>query len=183
MWLDQSIESLRSFQRASCGLLGVVAACVMLLFSPTAAAQTVRVKNIMLCNGSDRTSPDPQIEGCSALIASGQEAPQTVAVAHNNRANAYVMKGEYDLAIKDYNEAIKLVPNSASYLNNRGVAYKKKAEYDRALEDFDQSIRLNPAYAGAFANRAGTYVHKAEYERAAHDYDEAIRLGETVPEV
>ncbi|HBE32507.1 MAG TPA: peptidase C14, partial [Cyanobacteria bacterium UBA11368] len=60
------------------------------------------------------------------------------------RGNAYYFKGEYDLAIEDLNEALKLNPNSAKAFYNRGVAYGNKGEYDRAIADFTAAINLNP---------------------------------------
>ncbi|MCD6490503.1 MAG: tetratricopeptide repeat protein [Thermodesulfobacterium sp.] len=42
------------------------------------------------------------------------------AVAYYNRGNAYLNKGEYDLAIKDLTKAIELNPNYAAAYNNRG---------------------------------------------------------------
>ena len=99
-------------------------------------------KNIDLCNGVDRSSPDIQINGCTALIASGEAPPETLVIAHNNRGNAYTTKGEYDRAVQDYDESIKLNPNYARAFNNRGVAYQKKGEYDRAIKDFDECIKL-----------------------------------------
>ncbi len=153
-----------------------LAALILLLSAAVAPAQTPRLKNILLCNSQDPSKSDAQIEGCSALIDAGDEKPETVAVAHNNRGNAYVTKGEYDLAIKDYDEALKLKQDYARALNNRGVAYKKKGDIDRALEDLDQSIKLNPMSAGTYANRAQIYETKREHGLAAADYDEAIRL-------
>jgi tetratricopeptide (TPR) repeat protein len=149
---------------------------LLLCFVSPAAAQNDRFRNIELCNGADRSSHEPQIKGCSALIASGKERPKVLSVAHNNRGNAYAARGEHDLAIRDYEESIRLDPTFARAFNNRGVAYRKKAQYIRAIEDFTQSIKLDPSYAGAFANRADGYQNIGEYRRAARDYDEAIRL-------
>ena len=118
------------------------------------------LKNIELCNGVDRTSPDIQIDACTSLINSGKQTPQTLVIAYNNRGNAYVAKGEYDRAIQDYDQSIKLSPNYSKAFNNRGVAYQKKGEYDRAIKDFDESIKLNPDYGNAFANRAETYQNQ-----------------------
>src|SRR5262249_46460690 len=145
--------------------------------------QDPKFRNVELCNGVDRTSLDIQIGGCTALIDSGKETPQTLVIAYNNRGNAYTAKGEYDRAIQDYDQSIKLDPNYARAFNNRGVAYQTKGEYDRAIDDFDESIKLNPQYASAFANRAQTYLNKGEYERAVLDYDEAIRLKPTLEAV
>src|SRR3954451_10375530 len=170
-----------AWKRARHGLVRMLAPALMLLLSVTVAtAQTPRLKNIFLCNGEDRTTPDPQIKGCTALIDAGGENVKTLASAYNNRGDAYIAKGEYDLAINDFDQSIKLNPESARTFNNRGFAYKKKGEYDRAMQDFEEGIKLNPMSAGTFANRAGIYEQKGEYVRAAQDYDEAIRLAPSV---
>ena len=95
------------------GLVHSLVPILILLLCPAiSTAQTPRLKNIALCNGEDRSAPDLQINGCTALIDAGDETPLTVAIAYNNRGNAYVEKGEYDLAIKDLDQAIKLTPES-----------------------------------------------------------------------
>src|SRR5690349_7556003 len=60
-------------------------------------------------------SPDLVIEGCSEIIDEGRQAPAILALAHNNRGVAYKVKGEYDLALNDYDHAIQLNPNAASH--------------------------------------------------------------------
>ena len=116
-----------------------------------------RLRNIQLCNESDRKLADAQIEGCSALIKDGKEPTLVLAIAHNNRGNAYSVKGDYDRAIQDYDVAIRLDPTYPKPFNNRGLAYQKKGDYDRAIKDFDEAIKLDPKYGYAFANRADTY--------------------------
>src|SRR5215813_12542794 len=83
---------------------------------------------------------------------------------------------DYDRAIADYGEAIRLIPKYALAFSNRGVAYGKKSEYDRAISDFNEAIRLDPKLAFAFFNRGLAYGHKGDHDRAISDYDEAIRL-------
>ena len=73
------------------------------------------------------------------------------------------MKGEYELAIRDYDKSIKLAPNYDKPFNNRGVAYQKKGQYDLAIQDFDAAIKNNQKYANAFANRAETYQKMGNY--------------------
>ena len=167
--------------RGRCVSHVVASSLMLLLLAAPASAQSPRPKNVNLCNGVDRTSPEPQIAGCTALIDSGEETALVMAIAHNNRGNAYLAKGEHDRAIRDYNEAIRLDPKNVRAFNdrafnNRGVAYRKKGDFDRALQDLDEAIRLNPSYAIAFANRADVYEKRGEHVRAVRDYDEAIRL-------
>lgn len=160
---------------------------LMLLVTLTAAqgtkpqaAQPSKLKNLDLCNDVDGTSVEAQITACTTFIESGIDTPQTLVSVYNNRGNAYISKGKYDLAIKDYDESIKLNPNYFKAYNNRGAAYKKKGEYDRAIADFDAAISINPEYANSFANRAETYAKKGDYGRALKDFDEAIRFQPTL---
>src|SRR5262249_38751328 len=108
---------------------GMASALMLLLLGGEVGAQrpaqNPKFRNVELCNGADRTSPDIQIGGCTALIDAGKETPQTLVIAYNNRGNAYTAKGEYDNAIQDYDQSIKLNPNYARAFNNRGVAYQK----------------------------------------------------------
>ena len=118
---------------------------LMWLLAPV-AAEVSDLAYVEACNGKNRTSAEPQIAACTALIDANADNPKVLAIAHNNRGNAYIRKGEYEQAIKDYDEAIKLMPNFAKALNNRGVAYQKRADYDRAMQDFDAAINIDPNY-------------------------------------
>ena len=149
-----------AWKRARVGLVRILAPALMLLLSVTVATgQTPRLKNIFLCNGEDRTTPDPQIKGCTALIDAGGENLKTLASAYNNRGDAYIAKGEYDLAINDFDQSIKLNADSARTFNNRGVAYKKRANTNaqcKILTRQSNSIRCPPApspIAPEFMNR------------------------------
>jgi tetratricopeptide (TPR) repeat protein len=51
-----------------------------------------------------------QIKGCTALIRSGQWSEKYVAFAYNDRGSAYQAMGDYDRAIADYLEAVRLDP-------------------------------------------------------------------------
>jgi tetratricopeptide (TPR) repeat protein len=63
------------------------------------------------------------------------------------------MQGNYERAIADLNEAIRLDPKSAVAYNNRGSAYAFQGDIDRAIADFSASIRLEPKVAAAPRHR------------------------------
>ena len=160
--------------------MGAAPILVALLLTSSATAQKPKAANdlqsIEMCNGSGRISIEPRIAGCTRLIESHQSTPTAKAIAYNNRGNAFIIKGDYEHAVQDFNEAIKLNPTFTKPFNNLGVAHLRKGEYDLAIQSLDKAIKLDPGYGGAFANRAEAYVKKNEYDRASHDYDEAIRL-------
>jgi tetratricopeptide (TPR) repeat protein len=93
------------------------------------------------------------------------------------RGDGSYEKKEYDKAVADYSEAIRISPNFADAFSHRGKTYCDKKEYDRAIKDFTEAIRLTPLDADAFVDRGIAYNGKKEYSRAVADYDQAIRLG------
>ena len=58
-------------------------------------------------------------------------------------------RGEYDKAIADYTEAIRLNPKDAEERCNRGSVRYAKGEYDKAIADCTEAIRLDPRLAAA----------------------------------
>ena len=68
-----------------------------------------------------------------------------LAIAYNGRGNAYSLIGNYDMAIKDYDEAIKLdSQNAKAYYHNRGNEYVRIKEYNKAMKDYESILRLDP---------------------------------------
>ncbi|MFZ1990264.1 MAG: tetratricopeptide repeat protein, partial [Alphaproteobacteria bacterium] len=115
-------------------------------------------------------NPDISIGGCTATIQSGQLDNEDLAVEFYNRGIAYRDKGDYDRAIADYTQAIRLKPDYAKAFNNRGLAYYNKGDYDRAIADYTQAIRLKPDDADAFFNRGSAYDAKGDHDRAIADF-------------
>ena len=153
-------------------LLSIQATNVLALSNAAVSAQAPRGWD--RCVGHE--SQDLVIEGCSEIIEEGQQAPAILSLAHNNRGVAYKAKGEYDSALKDYDQAIQLNPNSASHYNNRGIIYRLKHDYDRAIADYDEAIWLKSDYVAAFYNRALAYTDKGEYDHALADFGVVLQF-------
>ena len=62
--------------------------------------------------------------------------------AYKNRGVVYLNLGQFELAIKDYDEFIKLVPEDAGAYWNRGVAFKGLGNDIEAERNFKKSIEL-----------------------------------------
>jgi tetratricopeptide (TPR) repeat protein len=53
-------------------------------------------------------------------------------------------KGEYDRAIQDFDQVIRLAPDQAAGFSNRAFAYLKLQKADLAIADYDTALRTNP---------------------------------------
>src|SRR6266566_782465 len=132
------------------------------------------------CFAREGVSPEQKLANCTAVIESGGQTPQVLVGAFNSRGNAHLNNRNYDRAIADYNETIRLDPKYAIGFNNRGLAYLRKGRLDPAIADFDEAIRLNPNSAVAFRNRGLVNSRLQRYDRAIQDLDKAIRLDPNV---
>ena len=99
-----------------------------------------------------------------------------LAQAAYDRGNTALNQGNYDAAIREYTEAIRLLPNSFEPYFNRGLAYFEKKDWDAAIPDFTQAIQLNADFAGAYYWHGRVYREKSDYDRAITDFTQAIRL-------
>jgi tetratricopeptide (TPR) repeat protein len=122
--------------------------------------------------------PDPEISIalCSSIIQSGRARGRELAVAHTERGVAYVTLLDYDRALLDFDEAIRIDGKFARAFANRGAVYGAKQDFDQAIEDFTRVLALEPRSAHAFADRAGMYRLSGQHDAAIRDYSEAIRI-------
>ena len=67
--------------------------------------------------------------------------PKDVA-AFCQRADGLYCKGQYDKAIADYDQAIRLDPKSGPAYAGRGFAWCGKGDWAKAIKDFDEAEHL-----------------------------------------
>ena len=92
------------------------------------------------------------------------------------KGNSAIVKGDYDKAIADFTDAIRLESQNAEAYSYRGFAYWKKHDYDLAIADCNDAIRLDPKLASAYRNRGGAHAEMGDGDLAFADLTEAIRL-------
>jgi len=84
-----------------------------------------------------------------ALKAKDLEAGENAAFIYNALGFAYAAQEQFDLAIKQYKEAVERMPTYPTALNNLGFAYEKKQLTAQALESYEASLQLEPSNATA----------------------------------
>ena len=144
--------------------------------SCAAFAQGAISSAISACNLQDGAQSAARIQGCTTLIKSHEMTGHGLAVAFTNRGNAYMAGEQYELAIEDYTEAIRLDPSFAKAFNNRGTAYRTTGKLDLAMEDLNAAIRLGDQSIDPYVSRALIYELRADYVPAIADIDHAIGI-------
>ena len=76
----------------------------------------------------------------SATLVTSEE----YAKAHGLRGIAYAKKGQFDQAVADCNEAVRLAPKDFKTYGSRAFAYLLPGEHARAIVDDAEIIRLQP---------------------------------------
>jgi tetratricopeptide (TPR) repeat protein len=113
----------------------------------------------------------------TAYLGSRPSQSGNTAQTYYERGMSLYNQSNYDAAIQEFTEAIRIDPNYALAYYNRGNSYRYKNDYDRAIADYTQAIRLDPNYRNAYSNRGFTYNEfKNEYDTAIADFNQAIRI-------
>jgi tetratricopeptide (TPR) repeat protein len=79
-----------------------------------------------------------------ALRAAEVEAEPNVSPIFNAIGYGHFIQEQYDLAIRNYKEALKVNPNYVTALNNLAHAYEKKNLTSQALEVYEQALEQDP---------------------------------------
>ena len=117
-------------------------------------------------------APEAAIGFFSKLI---QETPQD-ADAHAARGNAELAARQFDVAIEDYNQALRLDSRNITALTNRALAWADKNQLERALADVDQALRIDPQSAAALFLRGTILAEAGQFNKAAADLSECLRI-------
>jgi len=75
-----------------------------------------------------------------------------VTQAFNNRGNEYNNRGEYQLALSDFNKGIRIAPRFKYLYNNRALTWSKLDSIERAIADLELALKLDPYYFDAHLN-------------------------------
>ena len=137
-------------------LLCTVAVLAAAALTAPAASDTLKDQTDICAD--EQAGADPRIDACTWLLQSEQLEPDSIPTILFNRGDAYRAKRQYDRAIEDYNQAIRLRPDDAGAFNNRGSIYEARGRNDFALQDYEEAIRLKPDHANALNNLAWLYA-------------------------
>ena len=100
------------------------------------------------------------------------------AEAYTFRGWTYSFLGDYDRAIAECLQAIKLDPEFGNPYNDIGAYLIEKGEYDEALPWLERSLqsRRYESYHYPHYNLGRVYAAKELYTKARHHFEQALKI-------
>lgn len=78
-------------------------------------------------------------------LKGGDAEEENLAPVHNALGFAYFAQEQYDIAIREYKEAVKQNPGYVTALNNLGHVYERKKLTAQALQTYEEALKHEPS--------------------------------------
>jgi len=116
---------------------------------------------------------------------SGAAQTETLVSFDNQMYKAYIIAGDYEREISDYNDAIMYYEQACEIYRDGylaiaglGFAYYETEDFDNAIRILNQAITNTDATAIAYLNLGNAYLKTDEYEQALVIYESGIDLAD-----
>ena len=83
---------------------------------------------------------------------------------------------QFDAAIHNYKQALKIKPDYAEAYFNMANVFKVKGDLEEAIENYKQALKLKPNYADAYNNMGNALKDKGDPEAAIESYKQALKF-------
>ena len=95
---------------------------------------------------------------------------------YQRRAYSYAKNQQFQEAIQDYSEAIKIEPKDARIYEQRAAVEVKIQDYDKALADYAELIKLKPNEVRYLNYRAYIYEAKEDMQNSLAETEKALKI-------
>jgi Flp pilus assembly protein TadD len=95
---------------------------------------------------------------------------------HDALGIAYWIRGEPEGAEREWQETLRLAPNSVQTLGSLGALYAHERRFDQALPPLERALQLNPDDAGAHLTLGAAYAETGKLDRAEQQFRAAVLL-------
>jgi len=91
-------------------------------------------------------------------------------------ADVFYDKGQYDMAIQQYNKVLRFSPSDIQILRYIGNSYYYKGIYKKALLYYERALTIKPSYPTLLLDIGDVYRDTREFDKAIIYYKQAIKL-------
>ncbi len=99
-----------------------------------------------------------------------------LAIAYQQRGFASANERQFEDAIRDFSEALKINSRDPRIYEQRAAVEMKMNDYDKALADYTEAIRLKPNDVRYYLYRSYIYEMKGDVKASMADTERALKL-------
>lgn len=167
-------------------LLGGFAALGLIAIAAPALAdvqwQVFERRRQQCYNSADEFTPDESIRGCTDLIAMRSITGDGRAQAYKLRGDRYRGLRDWDRAVADYNQVIRMRGDHPGAYYRRSEVYLAQGQYELAMSDAERVIRIVPDTPGGYRVRCEIRIaENGDLALARQDCDRALEINSSDP--
>jgi tetratricopeptide (TPR) repeat protein len=119
-----------------------------------------------------------------ALREEARQAAETALTLQPNLGEALHAKGyyhyaclkDYDTAVRYFEQARQLLPNSSRTLESLAYLERRRGQWDRSESYFQEAERLDPRNLHVLTQHAATYVNRRRLPEALRKFDQILNI-------
>src|SRR6266566_4429913 len=119
---------------------------------------------------------DKAIDSLRKATALDHKYAPNLAAVYQQRAYGAATNQQFQDAINDYGEAIKISPEDARIYEQRAAVEMKLNDMDKALADYSEAIKLKPNEVRYLNYRAYIYELKNDLKNSMADTEKVLKL-------
>ena len=119
---------------------------------------------------------DKAIDSLRKATALDHKYATNLAAVYQQRAYAAATNQQFQDAINDYGEALKISPQDARIYEQRAAVEMKLNDMDKALADYSEAITLKPNEVRYYLYRSYIYETKEDVKSSMADTEKALKL-------
>jgi tetratricopeptide (TPR) repeat protein len=115
------------------------------------------------------------------LMMADNEEQSKHSMSNKDKAKTFYDEGQkyfgeekYELALVEYNKAVKADPKFTFAWDNMGICYRKLGRYKQAIECYDKSLKVDPKGRVAIMSKATAYNLLEDYKSAGETFEKMI---------
>jgi tetratricopeptide (TPR) repeat protein len=119
---------------------------------------------------------DKAVELLRKATALDHKYGKDLSAVYQQRAYAAATNQQFEDALNDYGEAIKISPEDPRIYEQRAAVEMKMQDMDKALADYSEAIKLKPDDVRYYAYRSYIYEVKGDTKNAMADTEKVLKL-------
>ena len=157
----------------------IFVAALALCASQLSEAQATKEANKLARDGAEASKNqewDKAIDSLRKATALDHKYAPNLAAVFQQRAYAAATNQQFQDAINDYGEALKISPEDARIYEQRAAVEMKLNDMDKALADYSEAIKIKPNEVRYYGYRSYIYEVKGDIKNSMADADKVLKL-------